>query len=77
VREEVSVLRVVPDKRLERPHVSGKALNHRDLRGGEFWKAVPAFASVDSDTFMRHDWQARRTITKPKALLEANTSLSR
>jgi lysine 2,3-aminomutase len=75
VREEVSVLRVVPDKRLERPHVSGKALNHRDLRGGEFWKAVPAFASVDSDTFMRHDWQARRTITKPKALLEAVAGL--
>jgi len=69
------VLRVVPDTTTERPPVPESALQHRNLLGGDFWRAIPAFASVDAATFLDHAFQARRSITKPAALLQTVAGL--
>jgi lysine 2,3-aminomutase len=51
-----------------KPPVSQQALRHRDLRQGEFWRDIPAFADVDTDTFLDHSWQARNSVTNPARL---------
>lgn len=51
-----------------RPPVSQQALRHRDLRQGEFWRDIPAYAEIDSETFLDHSWQARNSVTNPKRL---------
>ena len=66
------VLRVILDAlpRLEPERTPGD-LRHRELRDGDFWRAIPAFRQVSEQEFLDHQWQARHSITKPKALLDA------
>lgn len=35
---------------------------HRDLREGQWWRDIPAFADVDEATFLDHRWQTRNTV---------------
>ncbi|MBX3250038.1 MAG: KamA family radical SAM protein [Myxococcales bacterium] len=59
-----------------RPPVEPSTLAHRDLRDGEWWQAVPAFAGVDAATFHDHRWQMKNTITKASDLLEKLSGLA-
>lgn len=44
--------------------------SHRDLRGGDFWRTVPAYALIDEQTFCDHNWQLKNSITSVKKLLD-------
>ena len=35
-------------------------LEHRNLRGGEFWRTIPAYEKIDEKTFLDHIWQGRK-----------------
>jgi lysine 2,3-aminomutase len=66
---------------LERPHgrrppADPHALDHRALRGGEFWRAVPKFRDVDEATFLDHVWQGRNSVKTPQELLETIKDLA-
>ncbi|HEY1728387.1 MAG TPA: KamA family radical SAM protein [Candidatus Baltobacteraceae bacterium] len=52
---------------LDRPVQS---LEHRELLGGEFWRAVPKYREVDEATFLDHVWQGRNSVKTPEELLE-------
>ncbi|MFT3921975.1 MAG: KamA family radical SAM protein [Myxococcales bacterium] len=70
------VLRVIQDALPSPEHAeSQQDVRHRDLRGGEFWRVIPAFRQVSEQEFLDHQWQARQSVTKPKALLDALTGL--
>ena len=45
-------------------------VSHRDLLGGEFWKKIPAYADIDTETFCDHNWQLKHSITNTKKLLD-------
>jgi lysine 2,3-aminomutase len=49
---------------------SAPNLAHRELRSGDFWRAIPAFADVSESEFLDHRFQAKNSIVKPKTLLE-------
>lgn len=49
---------------------------HRELQEGEFWRRIPAYANVDTPTFLDHRWQARHVINKASRLLEALQGLA-
>lgn len=70
------VLRVIQDALPNLEHAESRQdLRHRELRGDEFWRVIPAFRQVSEQEFLDHQWQARHSITKPKALLDALTGL--
>jgi lysine 2,3-aminomutase len=48
------------------PHPSA----HRELRRGEYWRQLPAFAEVDAATFHTHAFQTRNTVTNVRQLQE-------
>ena len=54
-----------------KPPVDPSALEHRQLRDGEFWRAIPKYADVDEATFLDHVWQGRNSVKTPQELLEA------
>lgn len=58
-KEEVTALK---------PPVAVESLKHRQLVQGEFWRRIPAYAEVDTETFLDHQWQARNSVTKPSRL---------
>lgn len=71
-------LRVLNDDRNLPPPAQADvetSLEHRALLGGEFWRAIPAFANVSEAEFLDHNWQARHSLTKPKVLLESLSGL--
>ncbi len=57
------------------PHHSPPArpasLEHRTLRDGAFWHALPHYAGIDEATFLDHLWQARNSVKTPEELFEA------
>ncbi len=54
-----------------KPPVSPQTLEHRNVRQGEFWRAIPAYARIDEATFLDHIWQGRQSVKSPEALLAA------
>ncbi len=70
------VLRVIQDSEGGfDPAPTRDDLRHRDLRDGDFWRALPAFRQVSEQEFLDHHWQAKHSVTKPKALLDALSGL--
>ena len=53
-----------------KPPVPLEALEHRNVRQGEFWRAIPAYRDVDEATFLDHIWQGQQSIKSPEELLE-------
>jgi lysine 2,3-aminomutase len=53
-----------------KPPVDPATLAYRNVREGEFWRAIPAYAGVDQATFLDHIWQGRQSIKTPEELLE-------
>lgn len=62
-------------KHLKDP-VDPKTLTHRELLSGEFWRAIPAYKDVDTQTFLDHKFQMRNTITRVDKLLAAVQDLA-
>jgi lysine 2,3-aminomutase len=53
-----------------KPPIDPAELEHRNLRHGEFWRAVPAYEDVDETTFLDHIWQGRKSVKTPEELFE-------
>jgi len=53
-----------------KPAIDPAELEHRNLRGGEFWRAVPAYEHVDEATFLDHIWQGRHSVKTTDELFE-------
>jgi lysine 2,3-aminomutase len=60
----------------QKPPVDARSLSHRELRGGEFWRAIPKFQDVDEATFLDHVWQGRNSVKTPEELLETIEDLA-
>ena len=43
---------------------------HRRVRGGEFWRAIPRYAGIDEATFLDHVWQGRHSVRTPDELFD-------
>src|SRR5262245_8141975 len=54
-----------------KPATPAEFLEHRQLRTGEFWRAIPAYKDVATETFLDHSWQARNSATNPSRLFAA------
>jgi lysine 2,3-aminomutase len=44
---------------------------HRNLRQGEFWRAIPKYREIDEATFLDHIWQGQNSVKSVDELLEA------
>lgn len=60
-----------PKRSAVKAQVEPSSLRHRELLTGDFWRRVPAFRGVSQDEFLDHNFQARHSITKPRALFDA------
>ncbi|HSS39453.1 MAG TPA: KamA family radical SAM protein, partial [Polyangia bacterium] len=58
-----------------KPPVDPGSLAHRDLQGGEFWRAIPAYAQISEAEFLDHKWQAKHSVTNVPKLLAAVSGL--
>jgi lysine 2,3-aminomutase len=52
-----------------KPPAPESAYEHRNLRSGEFWRAIPKYAAIDEATFLDHLWQARNSVKSADELL--------
>ncbi len=68
------MLSIVPAQGLK-PPVDPATFAYRNVRQGEFWRIIPAYAGVDEATFLDHIWQGRQSIKTPDELLETITDL--
>src|SRR5579863_584833 len=64
-----------PTPAAQKPPVDPATLAHRDLLGGEFWRAIPAYSEVGAAEFLDHKWQAKHSITNIPKLLAALSGL--
>lgn len=53
-----------------KPPAGDEALDHRNVRAGEFWRAIPKYHDVDVATFLDHVWQGQNSVKTPLELLE-------
>jgi lysine 2,3-aminomutase len=61
-----------PDEPAARkPAIDPATLLHTQLRGGEFWRRVPAYAEIGQEKFLDHAWQSKNSITRVEKLLES------
>lgn len=59
-----------------KPPVDPAALEHRNLRSGEFWRLIPAYREIDEATFLDHLWQARHSVKTADELLDTIKDLA-
>jgi len=52
-----------------KPPIDPHTLEHRNVRQGEFWRSIPAYAEIDEATFLDHIWQGRHSVKTPTELL--------
>lgn len=60
----------------KKPPVDPATLIHKQLRQGEFWRAIPAYKDVDEQTFLSHLWQGKNSITTVDKLMETIQDLA-
>ena len=60
----------VPISAALKPSVDPSTLTHRNLRGGDWWREIPAWSDIDEATFKDHKWQARQSVINLKRLGE-------
>mgnify|MGYP000031659988 CR=1 FL=1 len=53
-----------------KPPAGPEAFVHRELRDGEFWRAIPKYREIDEATFLDHIWQGQNSIKSPEDLLD-------
>lgn len=59
-----------------KPPVDPSSLLHKEIKGGEWWREIPAYRDVDEATFIDYKWQAKKSITKVDKLLAAVQELA-
>ena len=59
-----------------KPPAGPEAFVHRQLRQGEFWRDIPAYKDVPTETFLDHIWQGKNSVTSPEKLLETLKDLA-
>lgn len=64
-----------PQRGTPKPEVQPGALRHRELLAGDFWRRIPSFRQLSREQFLDHHFQARQSITKPRALFDALAGL--
>ncbi len=50
-----------PKERRQKPPVDPSELTHRELKDGQWWREMPAFADVDEEQFLDYIWQMRHS----------------
>jgi lysine 2,3-aminomutase len=60
----------------KRPPAEASALEHRNLRRGNWWQHIAAYKTVDEATFLDHTWQSKSSITKVAKLVETIQGLA-
>src|ERR1035437_2204264 len=60
----------------KRPPAGREELEHKDLRQGEFWRAIPAYQDVDEAAFLDHIWQGKNSIVTVDRLIETIQGLA-
>ena len=63
-------METIARERVVKPPVPPDALEHRNVRQGEFWRTIPAYREIDEATFLDHIWQGQQSIKSPEELLE-------
>jgi lysine 2,3-aminomutase len=58
-----------PEIHAKKPPVDPATLVHKQLKSDEFWRVIPAYADIDTETFLSHTWQSKHTITRIDKLL--------
>jgi lysine 2,3-aminomutase len=53
-----------------KPPAGPASLEHRTLRDGTFWQAIPRYAEIVEPTFLDHVWQGRHSVKTPAELFE-------
>src|SRR5579863_7310579 len=53
-----------------KPPVAPEQFEYKNLKQGEFWRHIPAYANVDEATFLDHLWQQRQSVKTASELLE-------
>ncbi|HXW76485.1 MAG TPA: hypothetical protein VEJ20_03660 [Candidatus Eremiobacteraceae bacterium] len=59
---DVTKLHAPEPVRHTKPPAGPEALEHMQLREGEFWREIPAYQNVDEPTFLDHGWQYRNSV---------------
>jgi lysine 2,3-aminomutase len=54
-----------------KPPAPSSQFRYKELKGGEFWRHVPAYREIGEDTFLDHLWQQKHAVKTPHELLEA------
>ena len=54
-----------------KPAAGPEAFEHRNVRQGEFWRAIPKYREIDEATFLDHIWQGQNSVKSVDELLEA------
>lgn len=60
----------------KRPPATPADFEHKNLRQGEFWRAIPAYKDVDEATFLDHIWQGKNSIVTVDRLIETIQDLA-
>jgi lysine 2,3-aminomutase len=60
---------IVPEHHLK-PPAPPETFAYKNLRQGEFWRAIPKYREIDEATFLDHIWQGQNSIKSPEELLE-------
>lgn len=51
-----------PEVRTVKPAVDDAYFEYKNLRDDEFWRAIPAFADIDRETFLSFRWQMKHSV---------------
>ncbi len=54
-----------------KPPVADAYFEYKNLKSGEFWRHIPAYAEIDEATFLDHLWQQKNAVKTPQELLTA------
>ena len=65
-----------PEERKAKPEVELGSLAHRELKGGEFWRKIPAFADVSEAEFLDYKWQMKNSLYGEAKLMELMEGLA-
>ena len=60
----------------KKPAVDENTLDYKNMKQGEFWRHVPAYAEVDEKTFLDHLWQQKQSVKTPEELVETIRGLA-
>ena len=64
-----------PTPRVVKRDLEQRSVEHRELRQDEFWRAIPAYASVAANEFHTHTFQNQNTVTNVRQLRDTLRAL--